>query len=143
MRRKFGRALDFAMAQLVLSLIIDIIFNPNVPPPGLLECVIVDFSEACTRRPPFFPEDENCEGCVPVFTETSEWYSPNDGKMETHSRTMFQLRLCYAWKIWKAQGQTYRSKVIVNLSDREREYGLAYTIFSRVAKPTDLGITKG
>jgi len=89
--------------------------------------------------PSFFP------GCVPVFTETSEWYSPKDGKMETHSWTMAPLRLCYAWTIWKAQGQTFRSKVIVNLSEREREHGLTYlyTVFSRVTKPTDLGIIIG
>ena len=60
-----------------------------------------------------------------------------------NSRTMFPLRLCYAWTIWKAQGQTIQSKVVVSLGKTEKEHGLSYTAFSRVTKPSDIGLLGG
>ena len=56
---------------------------------------------------------------------------------------MFPLRLCYAWTIWKAQGQTIRNKIIVSLGNTEKEHGLTYTAFSRVQRFSDIGITGG
>ena len=56
---------------------------------------------------------------------------------------MLPLRLCYAWTIWKAQGQTLRCKVVADLCDREKEHGLSYTVFSRITKPQDLMIKGG
>ena len=56
---------------------------------------------------------------------------------------MFALRLCYAWTIWKAQGQTLIGKVVVSLGNREREHGLTYTAFSRVQRLCNLGVIDG
>ncbi len=56
---------------------------------------------------------------------------------------MLPLRLCYAWTIWKAQGQTIRTKVVASLGVTEKEHGLTYTVFSRVRKASDIGIIDG
>ena len=56
---------------------------------------------------------------------------------------MIPLRLCYAWTIWKCQGQTISSKVVVSLGSKEREHGLTYTAFSRVRRASDIGIING
>lgn len=53
------------------------------------------------------------------------------------------LRLCYAWTIWKAQGQTIKSKVVASIGDREQEHGLTYTVFSRVRNSCNLAIING
>ena len=64
--------------------------------------------------------------------------------MTNHSpRTMVPLKLCYAWTIWKAQGQTIRGKVVVDLGKTEKEHGLSYTAFSRVTRFNDIGIVGG
>ena len=56
---------------------------------------------------------------------------------------MLPLRLAWAWTIWKAQGQTIRNKIILNLGTREKEHGLSYVGFSRATKLSDIGITGG
>ncbi|GFH56392.1 hypothetical protein CTEN210_12868 [Chaetoceros tenuissimus] len=56
---------------------------------------------------------------------------------------MLPMRLCYAWTIWKAQGQTLKCKVVVNLGKTEKEHGLTYTVFSRVTRASDIGIIGG
>ena len=56
---------------------------------------------------------------------------------------MIPLRLSYAWTIWKAQGQTIETKVVVVIGDKEREHGLTYTAFSRVTRASDIGIDGG
>ena len=121
----------------------DIIFKPDAPPPALAECIIVDFGDGY-NGPSFFPLDDERKSWVPIFPVTSDWstVSPH-GESSRHSRTMFPLRLCYAWTIWKAQGQTLYGKVVVSLGEREREHGLTYTAFSRVKKMSNLGILGG
>ena len=56
---------------------------------------------------------------------------------------MIPLRLSYAWTIWKAQGQTIKTKVVIVLGNTEREHGLTYTAFSRVERASDIGIDGG
>ena len=53
------------------------------------------------------------------------------------------LRLAWAWTIWKAQGQTIRTKIVLVLGKLERECGLSYVAFSRATKLTDIGIDGG
>ena len=131
--------------------IIDIVYHDDdSPPPSLPKCVIVDFDMDYTG-PAFFPKSnpespqERCpkRGWVPIFPERSEWQTVKKDEVVTHSRTMLPLRLCYAWTIWKAQGQTLRCKVVADLCDREKEHGLSYTVFSRITKPQDLMIKGG
>jgi hypothetical protein len=56
---------------------------------------------------------------------------------------MFPIRLCWAWTVWKAQGQTIRGKLVVNLSDKEKEHGLTYVVFSRATMLENIGIVGG
>jgi ATP-dependent exoDNAse (exonuclease V) alpha subunit len=53
---------------------------------------------------------------------------------------MLPLQLAWAWTFWKAQGQTFRNKIIMNLSNKEKENGLTYTGFSRATKLSNIGI---
>lgn len=79
--------------------------------------------------PSFFPDNPDASGWVPIFPESTERSTPKNGTTEQHSRTMFPLHLCYAWTIWKGQGQTLRCKVVVDFGDSEKEHGLSYTVF--------------
>ena len=72
------------------------------------------------------------DGVVPLSPCTFEWRTVVSGEYTDHSRTMLPIRLCYAWTIWKAQGQTLPGKVVLDLGKREVEHGLTYTAFSRV-----------
>jgi hypothetical protein len=45
--------------------------------------------------------------------------------------------------IWKAQGQTITSKIVLNLGKDEQEHGLTYTGFSRATRFSDVGIFDG
>ena len=56
---------------------------------------------------------------------------------------MLPLRLAWAWTMWKAQGQTFTGKIVMDLSDREREHGLTYVAFSRATKFENIGIEGG
>ena len=125
--------------------VVAFVYENDKAPPNLPEYVIVDFGDSYKGRP-FFGDDPNKAGWVPIFPETHEWQSQsssNVNEMATHSRTMLPIRLCYAWTIWKAQGQTLKCKVVVNLGKTEKEHGLTYTVFSRVTRASDIGIIGG
>jgi hypothetical protein len=55
---------------------------------------------------------------------------------------MIPMRLSYAWTIWKAQGQTIETKIVVVIGDKEREHGLTYTSFFST-RASDIGIDGG
>ena len=109
--------------------IVTILYDRNVPPPGLPKCIIVDFGESYIRKP--FFHDHGQQGWVPIFptTHSSNKTNGSTSKKIPSSRTMFPLCLCYAWTIWKVQGQTISSDVIANLGDTEKETGVYYTFF--------------
>ena len=46
--------------------------------------------------------------------------------------------MSYAWTIWKAQGQTIETKVVVVIGDKEREHRLTYTAFHKLQEPVTL-----
>jgi hypothetical protein len=123
----------------------DFIFDSTcAPPPCLPKFIWVDFCDGYTG-PSYFPNDLARRGWVPVKPMVVETSTP-DAKHEnwnTHSRSMFPLRLSYALTIWKAQGQTIRGKFIVCLSTKEKEHGLTYTAFSRATVLTNIGIIGG
>ena len=125
--------------------VIAIIYGSAASAPGLPLYTIVDFGSGYSGSP-FFGDDPARSGWVPIFPESSEWYTPhasNPNEMLKHSRTMLPLRLCYAWTVWKVQGQTLKGKVVASLGTKEAEHGLTYTVFSRVTKASDLGIIGG
>jgi ATP-dependent exoDNAse (exonuclease V) alpha subunit len=118
---------------------------PPSKPPCLPKYVWVNFGNSY-RGPSFFDEtNRERRGWVPVYPITSSVFKRGtDKKGSTKtielSRTMLPLRLAWAWTFWKAQGQTFRNKIIMNLSNKEKENGLTYTGFSRATKLSNIGI---
>ena len=53
------------------------------------------------------------------------------------------MKLSWVLAVWKAQGQTIRSKIVLHLRDKETEHGLTYTAFSRATKFCDVGVYGG
>jgi hypothetical protein len=45
--------------------------------------------------------------------------------------------------VWKAQGQTIGSKIVLHLGDKETEHGLTYKAFSRATRFSDVGVYGG
>jgi hypothetical protein len=120
----------------------DMVYDDDRPPPKLPKFAWVDFGTDYTG-PSFFPNDVSRKGWVPVHPVTNKTWTPNvrgqNGYVE-HTRKMLPLKLCWAWTIWKAQGMTIPTKVVVSLTDKEREHGLTYVALSRVTKFSNLGI---
>ena len=56
---------------------------------------------------------------------------------------MVPFCLSYAWTIWKAQGQTINTKMVLNIGQNEKEHGLTYSAFSRARRSSDIGIDGG
>jgi hypothetical protein len=108
---------------------------PPSKPPCLPKYMWVDFGNSY-HGPRFFDEtNRERRGWVPVYPITSSVFKRGtDKKGNTKTieltRTMLPLRLAWAWTFWKAQGQTFRNKIIMNLSNKEKENGLTYTGFS-------------
>jgi hypothetical protein len=50
---------------------------------------------------------------------------------EEHCRTMLPLTTVWAFTILKSPGHTFTGKVVLNVSDHQREHGLTYVAFSR------------
>jgi hypothetical protein len=95
--------------------------------------------------PPFFGNESSRAGYIPIFPQCNNWSTPSSSNSNLTSRswTMLPIRLCYAWTIWKVQGQTFKGKVVASLGNREKEHGLTYTVFPRVRKACNLGIIGG
>jgi ATP-dependent exoDNAse (exonuclease V) alpha subunit len=56
---------------------------------------------------------------------------------------MLLLTTVWAFTIWKSQGQTFTEKVVLNVSDHEREHGLTYVAFSRATRFSNIGLKDG
>jgi len=56
---------------------------------------------------------------------------------------MIPLKLAWAWTIHKAQGQTMKEKIVLNLGDKELIARLSYVAFSRATKLSNIGINGG
>ena len=139
----FGRLLDYAMGRLVLSLISFTIALMMLMV-FLLASLLILESLTLDTGPRFFSKKSDfSEGCIPIFPKTEYWETVDGDKKTTHSRTMIPLWLSYAWTIWKAQGQTIKTKVVVVIGNTEKEHGLTYTAFSRVTRASDIGIDGG
>ena len=103
----------------------------------------VDFDEAY-KGDTFFPADPTRRGWVPVHPLTvSETLSGRHGEKMQVSRTQLPLQLAWCWTIWKSQGQTYRDKVVIDLSNKEPDHGVTYVALSRATKFENIGIIGG
>ena len=125
-----------------------IVYEKDAAPPSLPLYTWVDFDNQYTG-PSFFNRQDYPErkGWFPIFPRKTNWWSPKKRKNKTgednHSRTMLPLRLSWAWTIWKAQGQTIKSKVVIDLGAKEVAAGLTYVAFSRVTRFSDIGLPNG
>ena len=146
-------AAKFGLANGSVGIVKDIVYEEGTSAPNLPKYVWVDFGTNY-KGPTFFPhhEDPNfpleCNeraGWVPIAPLQASSYSFNKVRKdyEEHTRTMLPLRLCYAWTVWKSQGQTFRCKVVVNLTSKEAKHGLTYVACSRVQRLSDIGILGG
>ena len=82
--------------------------NWNISAPGLPKYIIVYFGTNSSGEN-FFPGYPNRLVWVPINPISAEWYTKPTkvgGNFEEHRQTILPLRLCWYWKIWKAQGQT-------------------------------------
>ena len=77
---------------------------------------------------------------VPIGTKTELFYDKNGESTDwiTQSQTMIPLKLAWAWTIWKAQGQTIRGKMVIDLGETEKEHGLAYVALSCATKLSNI-----
>eukprot|EP00957_Ditylum_brightwellii_P210475 15365016-Ditylum_brightwellii.AAC.1 len=121
----------------------DIYYGDCNRPTSLPKFIIVDFGHQYTG-PSFFPDDASRKGWVPIHAITAQWYTTSRvGNYDEHTRTMFPLRLSWAWTVWKAQGQTMTGKVSMCIGRGEKEHGLTYVAMSRVTKFGDIGLHDG
>jgi hypothetical protein len=104
--------------------VVDIIYNSEIGAPGLPACVVVDFGSSYTGPSFFSVNSIYNDGFVPVYPKTEHWETVDGDQKTSHSCTMIPLQLSYAWTIWKAQGQTVKSKIVVVIGNTEREHGL-------------------
>ena len=128
------------------AIIRDFVFAENCETyrPGRLPLIV--WIEVCNNAycgGSFFPDDDSRKNWVPIYPIVAEFSTYKAGVRVVSSRTMYPFKMCYAWTAWKVQGQTIRNKVVCDLSKQEKSDGLAYVIFSRVTKLTNLGIIGG
>ena len=122
--------------------VVDIVYDDESIAPGLPVCVLVDFKDDYTGPPIWTPPYSRT--IIPIFPVTANWASPTGGgDLVQHSRIMLPLKLSFAWTMWRVQGQTIRSKVVLHLGKTEKEHGLTYTGFSRATKFQNIGIAGG
>ena len=128
----------------------DIVYEEGKSAPDLPTIVWTEI-DPC-NGPSYFPEDDERKIWFPIIPVTHTWHSERKGlrsssidgiDWEENTRTMLPLRLSWALTIWKAQGQTIKSKIVLHLGKSEKEHGLTYTAFSRATKFSDVGIFDG
>ena len=110
--------------------------------------VIIDFGRNY-KGPKYFETPhgkESRDSWVPIVPVTINWSVPSSNSNEPYvdySRTMLPIKLSHAWTIWKAQGQTIKEPILIELERTEREHGLTYTAFSRATKIKQIGLIGG
>ena len=104
--------------------------------------VWIDFGEQYSG-PSFFEEDESRKGWFPFFAIHTKATDSGSRGFKFHERIMLPLKLSWAWTIHKAQGQTIRDKVILDLGKQEMSLVLLYVVFSRATRLSNIGIVGG
>ena len=115
--------------------------RPEETPPTF---VWVDFGDEYDG-PSFFPRNPTRKGWVPVIRLTKDHFttSRSGSTYDTHTRSMIPLRLAWAWTIWKAQGQTIKGILVIDLGGKEQEHGLSYVAFLRSTIFQNVGVQGG
>jgi len=108
--------------------------------------VWVDFGDEYTGES-FFPSNpDDRSGWFPIFSYQCNNHEPSSGGNTGYtmlSRAMLPLKLAWAWTIHKAQGQTIRGKIVLDLGKDERTVGSSYVAFSRATKLSNIGVSGG
>jgi hypothetical protein len=131
-------ATKFGLCNGATGTVVDIIYLEDSPP-NLPFCVVVNVPTY--TGPPLFGTENGRKHWVPIFPRTMTCDRVNiQGETETLSRTHFPLKLSWAWTLWKAQGLTIFHKMVLHLTLKEMEHGLAYTGFTRATKPSNIGL---
>jgi ATP-dependent exoDNAse (exonuclease V) alpha subunit len=111
----------------------DIVYEEGATAPKLPKFVWVDFGEIY-KGSSFFPNDKDGarKGWVPIAPMTAKYFTYSSQKQDwlEHTRTMLPLRLCYAWTVWKAQGQTFKKRLWSLSLTKRRNMG-SVTLLSR------------
>ena len=94
------------------------------PSKDLPEVLMVQFDN---YKGPFFAEDADGSGFVPIFPTTA-WFECNGADC---TRTQFPLRIAYAITVHKAQGLKL-PRVVLNITGKDFALGLSYVAISRV-----------
>ena len=100
----------------------DFVFDDDHLPPSLPLAVIVNFPDYA--GPPFLEEYPTY---VPISVQYAEWRH----RTSVLSRTQIPLRMCWAYTIYKSQGQTIE-KAVIDLGDKEMMSGATYVALSRL-----------
>ena len=114
----------------------DVVYLPGESPggdePDLPYCVWVEVDGYTGDS--FFPAADGRDKWVPIFPRSHMEVRKVRDNWREEERTMIPLRLAWAWTIHKAQGQTIKSKIVLNLGRKEMDHGLTYVAFSRAKK---------
>lgn len=115
----------------------------KVPQHRLYQSMCGSTLDLSTKDLPFFQTMTHGVAGSRPYTAREYTYNAQKDGCDEHTCTMLPLRLCYAWMIWKAQGQIFKCRVVVHLGDSEKEHGLTYVAVSRVRRLSDIGIVGG
>jgi ATP-dependent DNA helicase PIF1 len=94
------------------------------PSKDLPEAIMVQFDN---YHGPFFAEDADGSGFVPIFPSTTRF----ELNGVDCTRTQFPLRVAYAITVHKAQGLTL-PRIVLNITGKDFALGLSYVAISRV-----------
>ena len=105
--------------------------------------------------PSFFPNDPTRAKWFPITPISHSWFTikpkamgkiskvDDNNDYQENIRKMLPIRLSWALTIWKAQGQTIRTKFVLHSGKDKKEHGLTYTAFSRATRFSDVGTFDG
>ena len=116
--------------------VIDIVYADNTEPPSLPAFIIMNI---VNYSGPVFFHGEGRQQWVPILPQTYEFTTLNGQKA---SRTQFPLQLAYSLTAHKAQGLTCSSKIVVVISDKEKNVGITYVQLSRCTDINNLCLLK-
>ena len=134
-------ASEIGLANGSTGIIKEIVYEESQKAPELPKFCWVEMDDY--SGPTFFKDNDNRRQWVPIYPKTANDSVYVKGEFKNISRTMLPIRLAWAWTIWKAQGQTYKGKIIIKLGSTERTHGLTYVAFSRSQRLSDIAITGG
>ena len=75
---------------------------------------------------------------LPVTVRWTSNYADRSNKNKECVKTLFPIRLGWAWTSWKSQGSTFNFAISLHLGDSAKENGLTYTAMTRATRVEDI-----